>query len=537
MDGQRVTGHTVTWQKYFMSTIHLKNFSVQHLAIATILLVGSTSLASFWVAENIFRDAITSTIRVNINNIVNVAVQETMNKLRGHAIQFTNRTQNYATLHATLNKFLKNPKKGKETSDLIEQLNSPFIKGYVDAIHLELLKLRIYDLNYQPLTESSHGIELPYGLPQFLEKMATGRKGSKRLKALGGLWSSNGQPLYSVLVPIGGLRIKGYIEAVFNPAFNIGAIDQITHIPVIITSSNEALLYRSDSINLRSTNRLSVAQPILGDDGHTVFQIRSFEDISGIYKELYAAKTILGGGLLLSNIIIVIFAIWLLYRFLLSPLIKITQNIDQMTDHNTKVHIEPTGLREFRHLAKAFNGMYETVRTNTQKLEILSSTDGLTNIANHRAFDTALAREWRYCNREQLPISLLYIDIDFFKNYNDHYGHQRGDDCLKNIAHLIDGCARRPSDLAARYGGEEFVVLLSDTDGTGAYAMAQTLMTEIHRANYPHKNSSIAHHVTLSIGISTLVPSDRTSQNQLIKLADEALYRSKSAGRNRITTT
>jgi len=244
---------------------------------------------------------------------------------------------------------------------------------------------------------------------------------------------------------------------------------------------------------------------------------------------------ILSRGPLLSNILIVFFDIWLLYRFLLSPLVKITRNIDQMNDNKTNVHIEATGLREFQHLAMAFNNMFETVRSHTHQLEILSLTDGLTNIANRRSFDETLNREWRICNREHLAVSLLYIDIDLLKNYNDYYGHQSGDDGLKKIARIIDQNARRPTDLAARYGGEEFVLLLSNTDSESATRVAKNLIHEVNQARYPHEKSDVTNHITLSIGIATLIPSDKISHEHLIKLADKALYRAKHEGRNRIT--
>jgi len=514
-----------------MLSHRINNFSVQHLAFTTIILVCVASISSIWTAEYIFRDAIITTLKGNISNIIDVAVQEKMSTVRERAIQFANRTQNYSELRKSLKDFLKNP---QNSDGVINQLNTPFIKGYVDVYYLELLKLRVYDLNYQPLAESSHGIELPYGLPQFIENRAINRRGSEKLKALGGLWSANEQPLYSILVPIGGLRVNGYLEAVFNPSLNIGTIDHITQIPVIITSGTGDLLYRSDSTNLRSSDRLPVKQDVIGDDGSVIFQIQSFEDISEVYEELYSAQLVLGGGLLLSNILIVIFAIWLLYRFLLSPLIKITRNIDQMSDNKADVHIKVAGLREFQRLAMAFNNMFETVRSHTHQLEILSLTDGLTNIANRRAFDETLDREWRVCKREQLPVSLLYIDIDLFKNYNDHYGHQSGDECLKKIAKIIDHNARRPTDLAARYGGEEFVLLLSKTDSESASKIANALINEINQVRYPHEKSDVANHVTLSIGVATLTPSDKISYEQLIKLADRALYRAKHEGRNRI---
>ncbi|MCW8888358.1 MAG: GGDEF domain-containing protein, partial [Gammaproteobacteria bacterium] len=222
--------------------------------------------------------------------------------------------------------------------------------------------------------------------------------------------------------------------------------------------------------------------------------------------------------------------------FLVNPLLYISRNIDKMGDSSTaKVYIEPTGLRELKSLAIAFNTMCDTVRSHTIKLELLSSMDGLTNIANRRSFDENLRREWRHCVREQHSISLLYIDIDYFKSYNDYYGHSKGDECLIQIAQLIESYARRPSDLAARHGGEEFVVLLSDTDAASAQKIAKALLEAVNQAHHPHEKSEVADRITLSIGVSTLAPTEVIVPEQLIKLADKALYRAKSQGRNRIS--
>lgn len=169
-------------------------------------------------------------------------------------------------------------------------------------------------------------------------------------------------------------------------------------------------------------------------------------------------------------------------------------------------------------------------------LEKLSSTDGLTGVANRRWLDEQLEREWRRARRKQTHLSLILMDIDFFKAYNDHYGHLAGDDCLRQIAQTLNKRTMRPGDLVARYGGEEFVCLLPDTRTEGALWVAKRIQEEVEGLNISHASSPAADHVTLSIGVSTLVPVVGQSPLDLIRRADELLYAAKQDGRNQIKT-
>ena len=166
-----------------------------------------------------------------------------------------------------------------------------------------------------------------------------------------------------------------------------------------------------------------------------------------------------------------------------------------------------------------------------QRLAQLSATDGLTGIGNRRHFDAVLATEWLRGARQQEPLSLLIIDIDHFKLYNDHYGHLAGDACLRRIAQLLATCVRRAGELVARYGGEEFVLLLPGTDQNHARMVAQHCMDALAQARIPHASSPTADHVTLSIGIAHTVPDADRQPESLVDAADTALYRAKNAGR------
>lgn len=167
-----------------------------------------------------------------------------------------------------------------------------------------------------------------------------------------------------------------------------------------------------------------------------------------------------------------------------------------------------------------------------QQLQKLINIDGLTQIANRRCFDERLRWEWQRAAARRLPLSLILLDVDYFKRYNDIYGHQAGDECLVQVAQTIAQTVNRPDDLAARYGGEEFVILLPHTDCNGAVLVAQRLQKAIQDLEIPHKGSEVSKTVTLSMGIVQFLPEPESSITTFIHLADQALYEAKRLGRN-----
>ncbi|MDX2256146.1 MAG: PleD family two-component system response regulator [Pseudanabaenaceae cyanobacterium bins.39] len=176
----------------------------------------------------------------------------------------------------------------------------------------------------------------------------------------------------------------------------------------------------------------------------------------------------------------------------------------------------------------------ELLKEANTRLGQLVNLDGLTQLANRRCFDEYLEQEWQRSAREQLPLSLIMCDIDFFKNYNDTYGHVAGDECLRKVASAVKGAVRRPADLAARYGGEEFIVVLPNTDTEGALAVTQTIKKDLEDLKIPHDASLVSEFVTLSMGTMTLIPHVGSEPSLLLTAADYALYRAKELGRNQI---
>ncbi|WP_171038092.1 sensor domain-containing diguanylate cyclase [Aquibacillus sediminis] len=176
----------------------------------------------------------------------------------------------------------------------------------------------------------------------------------------------------------------------------------------------------------------------------------------------------------------------------------------------------------------------EKLQKANQLLRNFSNVDGLTGVYNRRYFDQTLETEWERAHRYGRSVSLIMVDIDQFKNYNDTYGHLQGDECLKMVTKTIQTCLQRPTDVLARYGGEEFAIILPETNQQGACYIGERVRKEINSQNIPHESSEIKTNVTVSIGIATLIPSDDLSPTNLIEMADVALYKAKNRGKNRV---
>lgn len=173
----------------------------------------------------------------------------------------------------------------------------------------------------------------------------------------------------------------------------------------------------------------------------------------------------------------------------------------------------------------------DLARVNAE-LQKVSSLDGLTGVPNRRYHDEMFNREWRRCRRNRESLSLIMVDIDFFKLYNDCYGHPTGDSCLKEVAQALNNVIHRPTDLLARYGGEEFVYTLSESAQDTAYTLAEKARLAIAELRIPHRDSPISKYVSISLGIASIIPSQSMEFTSLNEHADKALYQAKENGRN-----
>ena len=221
------------------------------------------------------------------------------------------------------------------------------------------------------------------------------------------------------------------------------------------------------------------------------------------------------------------------------PVIFVTAHTDDASEeHGLEVGAvdfisKPINIKIVRARVKA----HIALKRQSDVLRNFAFIDGLTGVRNRRYFDEHLAIEVVRAKRSKLPISLIMIDVDFFKRFNDCYGHQAGDDCLRRLASLFQSCLKRPADFVARYGGEEFVCLLPDTNIQGALTLAEIIREAALACHIEHGESSVSSWVTLSLGVGAMSPDCPKTSVDFVKLADENLYLAKNRGRNRVVGT
>jgi two-component system chemotaxis family response regulator WspR len=190
--------------------------------------------------------------------------------------------------------------------------------------------------------------------------------------------------------------------------------------------------------------------------------------------------------------------------------------------------------RQLNASARQLSEISRRLETHAQESKRLSGADSLTHLANRRLFDETMEKEWDRAVRGRQPIAVIMADIDRFKAHNDTYGHQAGDECIRQVAAVLKRGVRRPSDLVARYGGEEFAVILPGADAVGAAAVAERMRAQVQSLKLAHVNNVVGHDVTISLGVAAVSPDAHASSAALVAAADEALYRAKAVGRNQV---
>ena len=276
-------------------------------------------------------------------------------------------------------------------------------------------------------------------------------------------------------------------------------LNQITVLGVVITVIPVALVSFS-------TNKLSFLLYFLPALGLAIFQCLLLGDLFHLYIAIF--------GIVYLYVLITLF------------------------DWHYDVLTEAINLRLTNHeLVISLTNSNKQMEAVNKRLEAISTVDSMTNLANRRYFDDALQRELLRAQRSKTFISLIMLDIDFFKQYNDEYGHLAGDNCLRLISTVLQENVKRPGDMAARYGGEEFCIIMPDTDQKGAVNLAERINAEVVSLKIPHVKSKVTNHVTVSLGTVTTVPSLQVTPNTLINAADKALYIAKKDGRNCIRSS
>jgi diguanylate cyclase (GGDEF)-like protein len=225
----------------------------------------------------------------------------------------------------------------------------------------------------------------------------------------------------------------------------------------------------------------------------------------------------------------------ILNRFVFEPVRAMREEMGRCAEGDLSVTIGRRMLLEFSALADAFNAMARQLTAKIEQLNQLSHYDSLTGLANRHYFNETIQKEWRRAHRSREPLSLLMLDVDHFKLYNDHYGHVVGDDCLCAVAAVLRRVVRRATDLPARYGGEEFAILMPNTPLASAIELGEEILAALASASLPHAASPLGR-VSVSIGAYACCAAEPCSPACLVEAADCALYEAKRAGRNRLVS-
>ncbi|MBE9564076.1 MAG: PAS domain S-box protein [Proteobacteria bacterium] len=351
----------------------IESLSIKSSTIAIFSMIGITAIVLSLFAGSYFKQAALDAQMGSLSRVIEVASQEMLKKVRSRTFDLGMKLSHSGELISAVNSFSGSNNAG-DKKQLVKLLDDPFVNGFVGVYEIDLNMIRVYNMDLELMATSSAGRENPDNkLADFISMMVTNRKASDRLKAIDALWMSAQGPMFSTLVPLGGLRPVGYIEIVVNPVFNLPDIGKITKTPVHFYSMSGKPLGSNDQ---EVTNgHLPVAFTLLASDGTPAFNIIGYENIKELSSEMDQTQIVTISGFLLISLSILLFSLWLFNRFLLSPVNRMVGDMERITRGKLELTVNNKGLREFHILADAFNSMTEQVRMRTNDLQRLLDLD------------------------------------------------------------------------------------------------------------------------------------------------------------------
>lgn len=517
------SGHTGNRSRAFA----IERFSIGDVVSWVFILLGVVALLQSLFAGSLYRDKAMEAETRTVRAVIAVAARSIMSDLKDWGMDFGMNMANQPVFSRLL---AAGPAAEPE---LTVRLDDPLINGFPNNERIALEQLRLYRLDGTLAAQSSRGLSgLPAQMDSDLGHLVWPRNGLERLQAVSGIWMTPAGPRFSIVVPVGGLRIAGYLEVVTDPQFNLPGLEQKIQMPVKVTIAD--LPPAGPPRQLLAADHLSVDYLPPALDGRPAYRMTAKLSVSEFNADIHRTVMMLFLTHLLVAGTALLLAYAVLMRFLITPVHTMCANIDQALNTKALPPVCTRGLDEFHRLASLFNRLMVDVHHHRAELENLTLTDELTRLANRRAFNLVMDREWKRACRHHQPLALLLIDIDYFKKYNDHYGHQAGDQVLQQVAFVLQQMACRSEDLAVRYGGEEFAVILASTHEEAAMTMAQRITQGVFNLGILHQASEVSDRITLSIGVVSCVPVDPGGVSAFIEHADRALYLAKGQGRNQV---
>jgi|GEM_PF-1067713 len=521
--------------------IKIEKLSIKQLTIGVIVLFGLSSIVISFFASTYFLNSALKYQYHSFARVIQIGSQESVSQLRATLLKVAS---NLAS-NRSLTKLMSSALEKKNQMAMKGILDDTLQNGFVGVAQINLVAIRLFTTELKPITKSQldaipmNGGQtseqwLPNELPKIIQLKAANRNPVEQLKAIFDFWRFKGRPYYSVMLPIGGFNVKGYMELVVDPVFNLRRLANILHMPIKILSHKEETLFQSGISSETLINMHPIEYELQSSLYETIVKIIAYTDAESLKKELIEAQAYTSMFFLGLTLFSLLIALWIFNRYLFEPLSKMVSQIKLITQGNLQTNVAPFGLKEFSLLATNFNIMTAQLHERTKILDHLSKNDALTGIANRRYFQETFEREFYRARRNGQPLGLLVLDIDYFKKYNDSYGHQQGDICLQNVAQAISQVLVRPSDFVARYGGEEFVIVLPDTAKEGVFHIGEQIRTDVLALKLNHQASSVCKFVTVSIGGRVFCQNNYNNPDDFLKSADDLLYMAKSKNRNRV---
>lgn len=350
--------------------MQIQNLSIRSATVTIFLMIGSVAIVLSLFAGSYFRQAALDSQVNSLSRVLEVASQEMLKEVRQHTFDLGMRLGHSEDMIEAI-RLAEEPDGVTRLQDL---LDDPFINGFVGFPNINLEKIRVYDMELTLLAESRQGTgELDQSLPAHLVDIISRRSGVDRLKAVDALWLSPAGPLHSSVVPIGGLRLIGYMEIVINPVFNLPNIGNITRTPISIFSIDGRPII--EGMNNDLTGQLPVEYTMFTSDGQPAFRIIGHENVQQLDQQMAQTQMITTGGFLLLTIGTLLFALWMFNRFLFVPVRRMVIEMKRMADGDLELSINKNGLKEISSLAESFESMADQVRMRTNDLERLLDLD------------------------------------------------------------------------------------------------------------------------------------------------------------------
>jgi len=500
----------------------LKRSSIRTSLGITVLVMGLLGLALAIITGEIYRAITLDNQREALEEIIHIKVDEVLKDV-------VKNTSDLGLSLQTDPKF-KQELKNKNRTDIVRYLNEQFHRYFVTMSIIKLEKLIAFDENFNVVGASTEGSSLigPTSVPcpDLLDR-AKQRVGAQRLKVVSELCTTRGKPVVSVLVPVGGLNILGYMLTAVDPTLNLSTTEKTLNMPLSILLSDGQVIYQSKNWHSKGSDQsiLNTKYILKDANNDVVYQLNFISDIQGLYEKLRNMRFFIIGAAALATLITALLSVLLLQKTALNPLNKLTHQLRLI--HKDKSYlgekIEVSGNTEFTELGEVFNDMAGELNVLYNTLENMAFTDSLTGMPNRALFYERLEQSIQRVRMNQTSFNLLMLDLDRFKYINDTLGHHIGDQLLQEVGRRLQQSVRS-TDTIARLGGDEFAAILpsDESKNTGTVVSEKILKSLSHPIIVGQHNLS----VSCSIGLVEC-PKNGDDINQLMQRADVAMYHAK----------